>query len=421
MKAPWKLLTARGWALLLFGIAGVAGSMAYGQRDTLWLSLVLAILPLVALIVVLRSGLQMRVERRIDPPQGRLGEHIDGQLTVTNKGSFPLAVMKFEESLPRELGRRPRFTVHTPRPRWTRDLTYPMTGLARGRHEVGPLLVRVADPFGLARVDRRFTSTSQVIVTPRVVPLGTLASAPGSGQSGESTPKRIGLVGQDDVMVREYRDGDDVRRIHWRSTARKGEIMVRREEQSWDPSLTLLLDSRIQAHAGTGPESSFEWAVSAVASIAMHMQSADFTTNIIDAAGPLIDTRGMDPANAENTVLLALTDASLTPNDPDLRVATETINVGTSGEMLIAVMGRLERPDVAAMATMRSRRSQGIALVLDVDNFTARRFRATPQQIDEHEECVAALAEANWRVVSVRPPMTVDEAWARLGQMGVTP
>ena len=359
MTAPWKLLTGRGWALLLFGVAGAVFSIAFGQRDVLWIALALVLLPLIGLVGVSRSGLNLKAERRVSPPRGVLGQQLTGTLSLTNQGSFPLAVLRFEESLPRELGRRPRFTMHTTAGKWRRSVNYPMAGSARGRYTVGPLLVRASDPFGLARLDRRFSSTTQVLVTPRVVPLGVMATAPGSGQTGDSTPLRIGLIGQDDVLIREYRDGDDVRRIHWRSTARRGEIMVRREEQSWDPSLTLLLDSRIQSHAGSGPDGSFEWAVSAIASIARHMQRADFTLRIIDAAGVLIDTGGLDPASAEDGVLLALTDAALTPGDPDLRMATDAINVGKTGEMLIAVMGRLTRKDVQAMRAMRQSRCPG--------------------------------------------------------------
>ncbi|MGA4507110.1 DUF58 domain-containing protein [Propionibacteriaceae bacterium G1746] len=420
MSAPWKLLTGRGWALFLSGVAGTIAAIAYGQRDVLWVAFVLLLLPVVGLVAVSRSGLRLKAERRVNPSRGVLGQQLTGTLSLTNKGSFPLAVLKFEESLPRELGRRARFTMHTVRGTWRRTVHYPMYGSARGRYTVGPLLVRASDPFGLARLDRRFSSTQQVLVTPRIVPLGVMATAPGSGQTGDSTPRRIGLVGQDDVLIREYRDGDDVRRIHWRSTARKGEIMVRREEQSWDPSLTLLLDSRIQAHAGTGPDSSFEWAVSAVASVARHMQRADYTLRIIDAAGLLIDTSGLDPASAEDGVVLALTDAALTPGDPDLQLATDVVNAGRAGEMLIAVMGRLTRRDVQAMNSMRQSRSQGLAMVLDVDAYVARRFRATPEQMDEHEECVAALAAANWRVVPVRPPMDVDQAWHQLDQIGAS-
>ena len=60
-----------------------------------------------------------------------------------------------------------------------------------------------------------------------------------------------------------YRDGDELRRVHWRSTARHGELMVRREEQRWRNRAVLLLDTRARAHSGTGAGSSFEFAVSA--------------------------------------------------------------------------------------------------------------------------------------------------------------
>lgn len=420
MRSPAKLLTARGWALLLIGIAGAIASMAYGQRDLLWIGLLVAMLPLVAMFTVARSGLHLRAERSITPARGTLGERLVGRLRLTNSGSFPLSVLQFEESVPRELGRRPRFTVHTLKSSWQRTLEYPMTGMARGRYTVGPLLVRATDPFGLARLDRRFSATTSVLVTPRVVPLSDMSSAPGAGQTGESTPLRIGLVGQDDVLVREYRDGDDVRRIHWRSTAKRGEIMVRREEQSWDPSLTVLLDSRRQAHAGNGPDSSFEWAVSAVASIAKHMQAGSFTLRLVDADGMLVDTTNMDPGVAQDAVLLALTETSTTTEDADLHLATEVVNLGKGGEMLVAVMGRLSPAEVGALTTMRERRSQGLALVMDVDTYTARRFRATPEEIEEHHQCVKALTDANWRVVSVAHPQTVDEAWQALDRIGAT-
>ena len=77
--------------------------------------------------------------------------------------------------------------------------------------------------------------------------------------------------GEDDVIPRPYRDGDELRRVHWRSTARHGELMVRREEQRWRNRAVLLLDTRARAHSGPGAGSSFEFAVSAAASIGVHL------------------------------------------------------------------------------------------------------------------------------------------------------
>ena len=94
-------------------------------------------------------------------------------------------------------------------------------------------------------------------------------------------------MGQDDAPIREYRHGDDLRRMHWRSTARVGELMVRREEQAWDPSATVMLDTRASAHAGEGMQHSLEWAISAAASIAIHFLEDGFSVEIYEADGSM--------------------------------------------------------------------------------------------------------------------------------------
>ena len=63
--------------------------------------------------------------------------------------------------------------------------------------------------------------------------------------------------------------------------------MVRREEQAWDPSASLILDSRVSAHAGRGMHNSIEWAISAAASVALHFLEDGFSVEIYEADGPL--------------------------------------------------------------------------------------------------------------------------------------
>ncbi|MGO4956430.1 DUF58 domain-containing protein [Luteococcus sp. Sow4_B9] len=412
----WRVLTNRGRAFLLVGLVGLLACMAFGQRDLARVCILLLLLPVAAIGVVGRSRLHLVSERTIDPPRVTLGERMDAQLNLRKAGALPVGLLRFEDTVPRELGRRPRFTIHTFAGDWKRQLTYPLMGLARGRYRVGPLLVRAVDPFGLAEIDRQFRATNEVLVTPEVVPLGQLGSAAGNNASGESTPQKIGLVGQDDVLVREYRDGDDVRRIHWRSTARKGEIMVRREEQAWDPSVTMLLDSRASSHAGSGRTASFEWAVSATTSIAHHLLSNGFRMTIVDAEGRVPTASAEDPYAAREAVLLAMTDEDVC-DVTGLETALET-NLQRQGEMLIAVLGRLSPEDVTALATARSGRTVGMAIVLDVDSFTIRGLRADPEVMAQHEECVKQLADAQWRVVQVKRGSSVAEAWAELERRG---
>src|SRR5207302_2280764 len=147
----------------------------------------------------------------------------------------------------------------------------------RGRFRVGPLTVRVTDPFGMCEVARSFSAADVLVVTPQVVGLPDVRLGGDWVGAGESRARSVATSGEDDAATREYRQGDDLRRIHWRSTARKGELMVRREEQPWQSRAALLLDCRGSAHHGDGPSSSPEWAISAAASIGLHLVNAGFT------------------------------------------------------------------------------------------------------------------------------------------------
>ena len=87
------------------------------------------------------------------------------------------------------------------------------------------------------------------------------------------------------MVPRAYRDGDELRRVHWRSTARYGELMVRREEQRWRNRAVLFLDTRQNGHGGRGPASSFEYAISAAASIGVHLAREQIDGEFVTDAG----------------------------------------------------------------------------------------------------------------------------------------
>ena len=98
--------------------------------------------------------------------------------------------------------------------------------------------------------------------------------------SGENRPRAIASAGEEDATVREYRDGDDLRRVHWRSTARRGELMVRREEQPWQSRCAMFLDADHLAPRPR-PSSSLEWAVSAAASIGTDRIRRGYATTLL--------------------------------------------------------------------------------------------------------------------------------------------
>ncbi len=413
---PWRLLTVRGRLLLGIGIAVVLGSMLAGQRDVMRLGLLLGLLPLVALVLVARARLRMTCERVVEPPQVPLGSAMKGRIVLGQDGRLPAALVMLEDHVPRELGSRPRFLVDRADQDWHRVVEYPLLGRVRGRFATGPLTVRTTDPFGLVQLDRQFSATSEVMVTPRIVELPAIRATGGAGSTGEARPHRIGMVGQDDVLVREYHQGDDVRRIHWRSTARFGELMVRREEQAWDPSASLLLDSRAAAHAGPGMDNSLEWAISAAASIASHFLEGGFGVEIYEADGPLhiAGSMGQHSSTSRELVLSRLTD--LRPRSTTtLHYAVESATIDRPGQLVVAVLGRMTAEEANALLRMRRNRAYGMAMMLDVDTFADT--PAGDHVRAQHELAGRILRDNQWRVVDVPRGMEVTDAWSALERL----
>ncbi|HEX2857145.1 MAG TPA: DUF58 domain-containing protein [Propionibacteriaceae bacterium] len=411
MLVAWTTLTGRGRFFLVLGVAVTVTSSAWGQPDLAWLGVLLVVLPLAAVIQVHRTRLSLGSERRIEPSRAPVGDRLTGTLALTKAGSLPVGLLQFEEAVPAQLGRRPRFSVHQFTGRWQRRITYPLMGLSRGRFRVGPLVVHAADPFGLARLDSTLAGSDEVMITPHVVPLSQLTNAGGSGSAGDTAPQHVGRLGQDDVLVREYRQGDDVRRVHWRSTARWGQVMVRREEQAWEPSATVLLDNRVAHHEGAGREGSFEWAVSAAASVCSHLTGAGYRVALIDASGGVVSGGSEDPVTSREAMLIALTDAALHRTD-SLSAAVNASVATREGEIMIAVLGRLTIDDVVSLERIRRARAQGFALALHPESFVGAGLAAGAEQV----QAIRQLREQGWRVVEVRAGMTVGGAWERLGQ-----
>lgn len=409
---PWRLLTGRGKALLIIGLVATAVATAFGELDLMWVGLLPVMLPLVALVENMTQPLRLTAARHVSPPRVSVGERLTGMLDLRLRDRVSLSLMQFEDNVPAELGRRPRFSSQRILGGWQRRLTYPMTASQRGVFRVGPLAVRTADPLGLTYLQRTFQNRTEVLVTPAVHLLSTSRSGSGIGATGESTPNRIGVVGQDDVLVREHRHGDDMRRVHWRSTAKHGELMVRREEQSWDPSVTLVLDSRRGAHAGHGASGSFEWAVSAVASIAHHLIRHGYRVTILDAEGVRVSGQHGDPTAASEDVLLSMTTQTMSPR-PRLSHTLHVAQNQVRSQAIIAVLGDVQAGDVMDLNALRGHGTQGWAVLLNTPTFGQVLGHVSTEK---RADALRDLAANRWRVQPVQRGMSVPQAWTGLTQ-----
>lgn len=408
MRDALTSLTTRGRTFLAAGTTTVVCGLVLGQWAMVQLGALAVLLPLCAAVAVGRSPHRLTLTRDVVPRTVAVGRSAVVHLHLHHEGRLSSGTLLLEEVLPYALGQRPRFVVEGTGGGWTRDLTYTVRPEVRGHHAVGPLTMRVTDPFGMVELGRTFHTTASLVATPRTVPLGGGPPARAWSGSGHSRPRSFSVGQAEDVTVRDYQQGDDVRRVHWPSTARTGELMVRREEQPWQARTVVVLDTRSLAHRGRGAASSFETAVSVAASITVHLAEAGHEVQVATAGGllPLPPTSDHPFGSRVLDVLEALAGVG---TDPFPRLDTTWLADVPTGTMMVAVLGAPGTDDGEALARIERQGSGPCALVLDLDAWHSGRV-ADGDRVGS-SATLARLAAGGWRVTSLGPHESLDAAW----------
>lgn len=291
LRAALGGLTTRGRSFLAAGIAAAVCAYVLGQGDLLRVGLLLAALPLVCVAVLFRTRYRVAGTRRLSS-RVPAGTEARVHLRMENVSRLPTGLLMLQDRVPYVLGPRPRFVLDRVEAGGRREVSYRVRSDLRGRYPLGPLQLRLSDPFGMCELTRSFSAYDTLVVIPRTEPLPPVRLAGEASGYGEGRQRALALAGEDDVIPRGYRHGDDLRRVHWRSTARYGELMVRREEQPQRARCTVLLDTRRIAYQGTGPDSAFEWAVSGAASALVHMLERGFAVRLLTDDGSSVPGEG---------------------------------------------------------------------------------------------------------------------------------
>ena len=214
-------LTTRGRSLLAAGVAAGLCAVVLNERELLRVAAFVIALPLLCALLAAAARIGLSARRQPRPDRVPAGEETDVLLEIRATGRLPRGGLLLEDTVPHPLGDQPRFVVE--RLPWNRPvrLDYRVRSTTRGVHRLGPLRGRITDPFGLAEFDRELAGQSTVIVVPRTYPLTGLPGGAGSGGGEDGSVRLRSGQGDDDAMVRQFRQGDDMRRVHWRSTARR--------------------------------------------------------------------------------------------------------------------------------------------------------------------------------------------------------
>src|SRR5499427_1149134 len=397
--------TTRGRAFIAAGVAAGILGLGLGQRTLLSIGGLLVILPVLSVLAASRTRYRIRWVREVTPSRVPAGQTASVTIRLDNVSRLPTGLLLTEDTVPYSIGARPRFILDRIEPGGSRQLSYPIQPDHRGKFAIGPLHVRVADAFGLAKVGSTAAPPVTLVVTPTVTALAHIALAGSWLGEGDARASTAAAAGEDDVVPRAYRDGDELRRVHWRSTARYGELMVRREEQRWQNRAVLFLDTRASAHGGRGPSSSFEYAVSAAASIGVHLAREGIDGEFVTDAGPVGAT-----ASFEDVLLDSL--AVIRPSRTTTLVPALTAGPRGNAGLLIAVLGQISPDEARRIASTRHSGGATLALLLAVSTWSAQR----PGDRIPGETAAAGgiLAAAGWRVATVTADMPLTGAWEML-------
>ncbi|MBT2228762.1 DUF58 domain-containing protein [Nonomuraea sp. NEAU-A123] len=415
MRDGLRALTSRGRSFLASGVAAMLMAFLLGENDLFRIGVLVTALPLLAAMVVARTRYRLSCARRLDPARAEVGGEATVTLRLENVTRLPTGLLLIEDTVPYALGVRPRFVLDRVESRGVREIDYRVRSDLRGRYTIGPLSVRITDPFGLVELTRGFTISDTLVVTPQVVALPHVRLSGEWTGGGDSRTRSVAAAGDDDVAPREYRQGDDLRRVHWRSTARHGELMVRREEQQWQSRGALLLDTRRYAHRGEGPRSSFEVAVSAAASIGVHLAHEGLGLRLVTDQGAehLTDT-GLSWSLLDTLAVVRNSTAR------SLEMGVSALRQGGGDGLIVAVLGSLDPEEARELARLRHSSITGVAVLLDVSTWDG----GEPGSTENYEVVQGVLAGYGWRIVRLPAGVSVASVWqdaANRGRYALSP
>ncbi len=346
-------VTLRGWGLLAGGAALLGAGFVFGYPE-------LALLGATAIVAVVcalgHAALKpvLAVSRAVDPDRVSRGEGSTVTLTIRNIGRFGATTLVAHDRC--GWGTDSSSTVPVPLLRLRRgrqtDVSYPVPTSRRGVVHVGPLQITRRDPLGLVSSTRGHGDTSQIWVYPKAHLMQAVPSGISRSLDGRLDRVPHGAITFD--TLREYVIGDELRHVHWRTSAKVGQLMVREHVDTSLPRLVVLLDDRLgswPAFTGMTCEE-FESACEAAASIVTAAVREDLPIALQLVSG---DAAGSGRVRGSARGLLdLLAEAGLADRDEQALVtATNRLRQFRPGDTLIYLTGTGGHADLALVTGLR--------------------------------------------------------------------
>jgi uncharacterized protein (DUF58 family) len=399
------VLTRRGWAAAGTGLFLWVAARFMGSPDLHMVAAGLVVLPVISLLLVRWGRVRVTVHRSLSGVRVFPGTRVVVTLTVRNEGRGTLSFLLLEDAVPPSIGKPARLVVTGIPAGLDQTASYSFVSRERGVYSIGPLAVTATDPFGLARTRAVTTAQSELIVYPRVEQLQPWKLGAQGAGSGESAVRHLQRTAADFYTMRPYVTGDDLRRIHWPSVARTGELMIRQDESTRRSWATLFLDSRAGALGVSGSQA-FERVVSCAASIGRVLLRAGFTMTLGTADG-------IGREVSETALLEFLARVSQARVHGVAEVLTRLRSASPS-ESTLAVVAPLPVPSEISVLTRTGMAFGRKLAVLVLPVQAPGPGRTGPSELDLRARTArASLLRAGWDAYLVAPNGTLAEEWQR--------
>jgi len=368
-------MTGRGRAVLLLGAFCWIVAVVFGSRALFPVAAGLVLAVPLALAWVRITPRQPHVSRRWRHENLLEGADVVVELVLDREPGMPLPSVVARELVGR-LGEQE--VELRPRGRGRHSRSYRLHEVPRGRHRFSPVRLSITDPFGLAEAELSIEEEQALVVYPRLTELERLFF---DGGAGPEHGRRLLLrrpVGFELHSVRDYQQGESLRRVHWPSTARRGALMVKELEDSPRDEVAVLLDGDAAGVAGSPPDSSFDAAVRAAGSILLaHVRRGRRCLLALNTAGRETQTVSADGPEWQRALEL-LASAEPDARSPAAALLATGVSPAARSLELVVVTSRVE-PALVNRLLERALTRRGVALVhVDPGSFAGRPARPEP-------------------------------------------
>jgi uncharacterized protein (DUF58 family) len=395
--------SGRGLVVFGAGLSMFAAARAVGSSGLEIVGIGLVALPFLAGLFVRWGRARLRVRRRLSDVRVQPGTRVTVRLDVENAAPSPSPFLLLEDRLPSALGRPARLVIAGLPAHGSQQAGYTVLPQARGRYRLGPLAVDVTDPFALTRQRIEFDDLDDLLVTPQIEDLAT-SPDPGLGPNrGATRARQLFRTGEEYYTMRQYQIGDDLRRIHWPSVARTGDLMIRQDESSRRASGLVFLDNR--GHSlGQSHTPGFERAVSVAATLGELLAHRGFALRLGTADAPpaaVSEDRFLD-------ALAGISHAAARSVGPSLA----HLRAGASADTSLVYVAAPPAPGELT-SLIRAGAGFGPKLVVLVHPVEPRSLPAAQAAQLEGRATQArlSLARAGWDCIVLTPSTPLKERW----------